>query len=148
MKVKVIDYNIRNWPIRWQILARIKVILEHFSLAFIIFEILIFHISAWPWKCRSRSWCTTFAVAPFDGTYMISYLMAIVMFELFQRLLVKIATWKIWSWKFRSRWLNALFEMVPLDSKNKRYKSNAWAFFASSHSFRYIDISQCVTLKI
>ena len=21
----------------------------------------------WPWKCRSRSWCTTFAVAPFDG---------------------------------------------------------------------------------
>ena len=29
-------------------------------------------------KCRSRSRCITFAMAPFDGKYMTSYLMAIV----------------------------------------------------------------------
>ena len=53
------------------------------------------------WKYRSRSWRTTFAVAPFDGKYLTSYLMTIVMFAVFQCLHVKIATATVWSWKFR-----------------------------------------------
>ena len=36
--------------------------------------------NSWIWKCNSRSWCITFAVAPFDGNYLASYLIAIVMF--------------------------------------------------------------------
>ena len=37
MKVKVTEYNIRNGPLRWQISTSIKVIIEHFSLALIVF---------------------------------------------------------------------------------------------------------------
>ena len=33
-------YTNRNGPIQWQISTSIKVILEHFSLAFIVFKIL------------------------------------------------------------------------------------------------------------
>ena len=36
--------------------------------------------NSWPWKCRSRSWCTTFPVPPFDGKYMTFHLMAVVIF--------------------------------------------------------------------
>ena len=36
--------------------------------------------NSWPWKCRSRSWCTTFPVPPFDGKYMTSHLITVVMF--------------------------------------------------------------------
>ena len=102
MKVKVTEYNIRNGSIRWQISFSIKVILEHFSLAPSIFEIFTFQ-NLWQRKCRLKLWCTTFAVPPFDGKYQTFYLMAIVMFAFFQRLLVKIAIWKVWPWKCRTR---------------------------------------------
>ena len=46
---------------------------KHFSLAPTVFEIFTFQ-NSWPWKCGSRSWCTTLAVSPFDGKYMTSYL--------------------------------------------------------------------------
>ena len=38
------EYNIRNGPVRWQISTCINFILEHFSLALPVFEILIFEI--------------------------------------------------------------------------------------------------------
>ena len=44
-------------------------------------EILTFQ-NSWPWKCRSRSWCTSFSVASVDGKYMTSYPIAIVMVAL------------------------------------------------------------------
>ena len=50
--------------IRWKISTSIKVKLEHFSLTLTIFEIFTF-------------------VAPFDGKYIASYLMAIVIYALF-----------------------------------------------------------------
>ena len=69
MKFKVVEYNIRNGPIQWQISTPIKVILKHFSVALIVFEIFRFQ-NCWPWKCRSRPWCTTFTVVPFDWLQM------------------------------------------------------------------------------
>ena len=36
----------------------------------------------WPWKYRSKSRCTTLVMTPFDGKWMISYPMEIVMFAL------------------------------------------------------------------
>ena len=33
-------------------------------------------------KCSSMSYCTAFAVAPFDGKYSTSYIMTIIMFAL------------------------------------------------------------------
>ena len=80
IKVKIIKYI--TGPIRWQISNAIKVIVEHFLLDLTIFQIFTFKISR-PWKCRSNPWCTTFAVVSFDGKYLTSYLMAIVMFAFF-----------------------------------------------------------------
>ena len=44
-----------------------------FLLALTTCKIFTFQISP-PWKCRSKSWCTTFAVEPFDRKYLTSYL--------------------------------------------------------------------------
>ena len=87
MKVKVTEYNIHNGPIRWQMSTSIKSN-EHFSLALIIFEIFIFQ-NSWSGKCRSRSGCTTFAVALFDDKCLTSYLIVIVMFAFFSVYLSK-----------------------------------------------------------
>ena len=46
-----------------------------------VFEIFAFQ-NSWPWKCRSRSWCSTFAVATFDGKYLTANPTAIVIFDL------------------------------------------------------------------
>ena len=69
-----------------------------------LFKIFTFQ-NLWPWKCRSKSCCTTFTMALFDGKYRTSYLTAIVMFAFFQRLLVKILIFaniikcqKFWPW--------------------------------------------------
>ena len=56
----------------------IKVILEHSSIALTLFEIFIFK-NSWPWKCRSRLWCITLA---FEGKYLTSHMMVIIMFAL------------------------------------------------------------------
>ena len=40
--VKIIEYNILNGSIRWQISISIKVVLEHFSLTLTVFEIFTF----------------------------------------------------------------------------------------------------------
>ena len=40
IEIKVAEYSIRNDLIRWQRSPSIKVILEHFSLALTVFEIL------------------------------------------------------------------------------------------------------------
>ena len=69
--------NVGNGRIGWKLLTFIKVIPEDFSLALTIFKIFTFQ-NVWPWKCKLRSRC--FTAAPFDGKYMTSYLMAIVMF--------------------------------------------------------------------
>ena len=57
MKIKVTVYTSRNEPIRWQIWSSIKVILEHFSLAFIIFQIFTLQISwLWKWDSTENAW--------------------------------------------------------------------------------------------
>ena len=71
MKVKVTEYTIYNGLIQRQISTSIKVTLEHFSLALTIFRISTFQ-NSWPWKCKSKSWCTTFTVASFKCKYLIS----------------------------------------------------------------------------
>ena len=58
-----------------------KVMLEHFSLALAVFQIFETQIVL-PWKGRSRSRRTTFAMAPYHVQYITSYLIAIVMFAL------------------------------------------------------------------
>ena len=47
----------------------VKVILKHFSLVLTVFKLLTFQ-NVWHWSCWSRSWCTTFAVVPFNGKYL------------------------------------------------------------------------------
>ena len=49
------------------------------SVAHTVFQILLFQI-LWPWKRRSRSQYSVFAMSPCDSKHMTSYLMAIVMF--------------------------------------------------------------------
>ena len=73
----------------------------------------------WPWKYRSRSWCTTFAMTPYDGKYLTSYLMAIVMFALtICEILAKIIKYqKFWLWKWRSRSRSRRTELTPFDWK-------------------------------
>ena len=65
----------------------------------------------WPWKCRTKSWSTTFAVATLDGKFQISYLMAIVMFPFSNAYLSK-TTWKVWHRKLRCRSWNTTFAVV------------------------------------
>ena len=125
----------------------IKVIFEHFSLALTVFEIFTFKNLS-PWKYKSRLWHTTFAVAHFDGKYLTSYLMALIMNAFFQRLFVKIVTWEVWCWKFRSMSWNTTLTMVPFDGKYHLYQIHTWAFFASPYCFPDIPISNLVTLKI
>ena len=105
-----------------------KVVFEHFSLGLILFQILTFQ-NLWHSKCRSRSWCTTFAVAPFDEKYLTSYLMAIVMFAFFQCLLVKIGAWKVWPWKRRSRSWHTIFSMTLFDGKCQNLQTSFFTFF-------------------
>ena len=65
------------------------------------FEIFTFQ-NVWPWTCRSRPWCTTFTVMPFNAKCITSYLMVIVMFaryltiyEMFAKQLAKSLTLKM-----------------------------------------------------
>ena len=61
-----------------------KDVLEHFPLALTVFQILniSFPEILWPLKYMLSWRRTLFALAPFDGKYLTSYLMAIVMFAL------------------------------------------------------------------
>ena len=106
-----------------------------FWLPLTVFKIFIFQI-LWPWKCRSRSWWTALAVAPFDFKYLTSYLMALVIFAFFERLLVKVASGKVWPWKFREKspkWSNSI-ENINL------FKLYTWQFFAITLRLRDINI--------
>ena len=76
---KMVSFDGKDGLVRWQISTSIKDILEHFSLVLTVFEIFTFQYP-WPWKRRSRPWCITFAVAPFDLKYQASNLVATVMF--------------------------------------------------------------------
>ena len=71
-------------------------------------------------------------MVPFDDKYMISYLMAIVMFAFFQSLLVKIATWKFWHWECRSRSWRTTFAMALFDGKSMTSYLMTMAMFALS----------------
>ena len=101
VKVKVTEYTNWNGPIWWKISTFIKVILEHVSLAFTVSRYSHFKFRVLEYV--GESWCSTFAVAPYDGKYLTFYLMAIVMVEFLQMILVKIVNWKVGPWKFRSR---------------------------------------------
>ena len=101
-------------PIGWSISTVIKIIYEHFSPALNVFKIFTFQNSL-PWNCRLRSRCTAFAVAPFDGKCLTSYLMAIVMFA--SSSLVKLAILKVWPWKCRQMPRSTILAMVPFDGE-------------------------------
>ena len=73
------EYNIWNSSIWRQMSTSVKLILEQFSLVLTVFEMFTV-LNVWPWKCRSKSWCTTFTVVPIHGKYLASYLMTIVTF--------------------------------------------------------------------
>ena len=72
-----------------------------------ILNIIWFSGILWPWKYRSRSRCTTFAMTPFDGNYLTFYLMSMVILalslticEIFAKI---IKCQKFWPEKWRSR---------------------------------------------
>ena len=83
------------------------------------FEIFTFQ-SSWPWKCRSMSRCTAFAVAPFNGKYPTFCVMAIVMFALsltICEIFAKLIKCRVWPWKWRSSSRRRKTELAPFDSK-------------------------------
>ena len=93
-----------------------------FLLALHVFHILCIYIipeMLWPWKYRSRSRCTTFSMAPFDGKCLTSYLITTVMFAIsltICEIITKIIKCKkFWPWKWRSRSNRTL--PAPLDWK-------------------------------
>ena len=77
MLVKVKKYNIRNGPIRWRISTS-----EHFLLALAVFQILAFPILR-PWKYKSRSRCTTFAMVLLDDEYQPLYFIKVILAHFF-----------------------------------------------------------------
>ena len=94
--VKIVTWKVWPWKCRsrslgvqhsqWShLMVNINLYKSHtwvyFMLALTLFEIFTFQ-NLWPWKCKLMSWCTIFAVAPFDGKCPTSYLMAIVMLAL------------------------------------------------------------------
>ena len=104
---------------------------------FCVFEIFIFQ-NVWPWKCRSNSCCTILVVAPFDGNYLTSYLMALVMFTFSS--LVNIATWKVWPWKFSWRiWMRKTDLLRSIATINL-HKSHNGQFCTSSYLLLDINI--------
>ena len=128
------EYNIDNVAIRWRILTSAKVIWHIFAIALTVSEILTF--------CNGTIWWQI-------PDFLSSYLMAIVMFVFFQSLLVKIATWKVWPWKFGLWSWSTIFAMVPFDGKILTFiKVICEHFLTSSHLFWDIHISKLVTLKM
>ena len=124
MKFKVTDYTNRNDPVTWQISTSIKVLLEHFSQALTVFKIFTFQIS-WPGKCRSKSWCKKFATASYDGKYLTSWRMTIVIVAFFQPIPNKKFDFEnIGNGHCRHSIANIRFD-----------KSHTWTYFASSHCF-------------
>ena len=73
--------------------------------------------NAWSGRRWSRLWCTTLALAPFDGKLLNSYLTAMVMFAFFQPILLKIANWKVWRRQFKSWSLTTTFAVMPFDGE-------------------------------
>ena len=81
-------------------------------------------------KIRSRSLCTTFEVAPFDGNYLTSYLMVIVMFVFLSLYLSKYPLEKfalenlgLYHGVQHSQWSRSMANI-------NLYKSHSWTFFA------------------
>ena len=113
----------QNGAIRRLVSTSMKVVHGHFSLAFIVFQILNkwFSEILWSWIYKLRSWWTTFSLTPFDGKYPTFYLMAILTFtlslancEIFAKI---IKFQKIWPWKWRSRSRSKRTGLVPFDWK-------------------------------
>ena len=73
------EYGIHNGPIQWQISTSIKVILENFSLALTVFELFTKFVTL---KMPVKVMMYNIHSGTFDGKYLASYLMAIVMFAL------------------------------------------------------------------
>ena len=90
LKVKVKEHINRNGPSRLQISTSLKVILEHFSLALAVFQIFAFQTNFATLKMLFNVMMNNFAVLPYDGKYLTSNLMAIVLFAIVQPKLVKI----------------------------------------------------------
>ena len=85
-------------------------------------------------KCRSRLWCTTFALVPFDGKYMTFYPMTIAMFALsltIYEISAKQIKWKIWPWIWRSRSRGRKTRLAPFNWKC----SNLCNWFSQKFSY-------------
>ena len=138
MKVKVTEYTIRSDPIRWQIPTSIKVILEHFSLAIIAFEIFTCQIS-WPWMQVNVT--------------MYNLLSGILRWQIpdylsdensnvciFQPILIKIATWKFDLANLGQGNLVHHSQLCRSIANINLHKSNTEHFCASSYRLREINI--------
>ena len=91
---------------------------------------------SWPWKCRSRSWWTWWIRLQISDILSGGNSNVCI----FERLLVKIANWNVWPWKFRARSRRKTFETVQFDGKYQPVKTSYFRIFVSSHRFRDIDI--------
>ena len=70
--------------------------------------------------------------------YLTSYLIAVIMNEFVQLLLVKVATWKIWPWHLNPRYT---VQQSQLSHTNiNLYKSNNWAFSQDLTVFQILYI--------
>ena len=102
---------------------------------YVVFCEIFTFTNSWPWKCRSRSWCTTFEMTPFDCKYMTFYPMAIVIFALSLTVCevcakqTQIPTF--WPWKRRSRSNSRRTGLAPFDWKN----SNSFTWFLQHFSY-------------
>ena len=107
--------------------------LEHsFFACYHHFEMITLQ-NVWPWICRSKSWCSTLAVAPFDRKYLISHLIPIIIFAFPS--LVKSHLKKFYLENNRSR-SRIQYSQWPHSMANiKLYRSRTWVFFASSPDF-------------
>ena len=150
-----------HWIQQWQwchLMVNInlyKVIIEHISLAVTVSEIVIF-LNSWPWKCRSRSWCTTFAQTSIDGKCLISYLMGTIMFA-FSAYTCQESPLKSLTLIFRSRSRSTTFAMVPVDGKYQPLKRHTLAFsialtvfeiFPFTNSWPWKCRSTCTTFAV
>ena len=137
--------NIRNGTIRWQMSTAItsySIIFRRFRNMHIskfvtwtmYVAVTMYYILGGPNRWQIPDFLSDFlSAAPIDGRYQTSYPTSYQRPQsiadtrrpiprqqyvcIFERLLVKIATWKVWPWKVRSSSRSTTFEMVPFDGK-------------------------------
>ena len=72
MKVKIREYTITMVPFdaKYQPLQKSYLSIHFFQQLSPFSRYSHLKLISWPWKCRSKLWCTAFTMTPFDGKYM------------------------------------------------------------------------------